>query len=74
MARKYKFNWKGSSPKNVPANIRQAFIDPEKNLLPKGLLNNSVRSSKKTLKANARILDPKRSSYASTTRNKRRKN
>jgi len=65
MSLKYKFNWKGSSPKNVPANIRKAFNKSKKNALPKGLL-----------KATAKNFIPKSKlkSYANVTKKKARKN
>ena len=50
------YNWKGK--KNVPANIKQHWIDPEKNLLPRGLLNNNS-SKKRKLSASAKNYKPK---------------
>lgn len=47
------YNWKGN--KNVPENIKIHWIDPEKNLLPRGLLNNS----NKRLNPNAQNYTPK---------------
>ena len=47
-------NWKGT--KNVPANVKIHWIDPEKNLLPKGLLNNNnnTKTTKRKLNPNAK--------------------
>ena len=50
-------NWKGK--KNVPANIKQHWIDPERNLLPCGLLNNNNTPKRKRLSASAKNFKPK---------------
>ena len=58
MPNKY-YNWKGVK---APAEIEQSWIDPEKNLLPKGLLNNTPKSNspKRKLKATAKSFSPKK--------------
>lgn len=55
-------NWKGS--KNVPGNIKIHWVDPEKNLLPRGLLNNN-NNTKKKLNPNAKNYSPKKKNYTS---------